>query len=55
MVSPPIQWKDPNVNPPRVEPKRSPTEITYKGFGYDVRSQFGVDSLRAAIERNGDA
>jgi hypothetical protein len=35
-------------------PVRSPTAITYRGFCYDVRSQWGVDSLRDAIKANGD-
>jgi hypothetical protein len=30
------------------------TEICYKGFAYNVRSQWGVDSLRRAIERDGN-
>jgi hypothetical protein len=31
------------------------TEICYRGFAYNVRSQSGIDSLRRAIERNGEA
>ena len=37
------------------ERERLQTQITYKGFAYNVRSQWGVDSLRRAIERDGNA
>ena len=29
--------------------------ISYRGFSYGTSSQWGIDSLRKAIERNGDA
>jgi hypothetical protein len=33
--------------------KSHETEISYKGIAYNMRSQWGIDSLRRAIERNG--
>lgn len=36
------------------ERERLQTEIYYRGFAYNVRSQWGIDSLKRAIERNGD-
>lgn len=29
------------------------TQICYRGFAYNVRSQWGIDSLRRAIKENG--
>lgn len=30
------------------------TEVYYRGFAYNVRSQFGIDSLKRAIARDGN-
>jgi hypothetical protein len=34
--------------------ERLATQICYRGYAYNVRSQAGVDSLRRAIERDGN-
>ena len=34
--------------------ERRATEIYYRGFAYNVCSQFGIDSLKAAIRRDGN-
>jgi hypothetical protein len=34
--------------------ERRATEVYYRGFAYNVRAQFGVDSLKAALRRDGN-